>query len=128
MSRIVQEKFQVNYERRAPQDHKWASDDSARTKKNTISGIPAKLNRLPPGMQIERQRNADLPAVPFYGKEQSQVVQDVSTQSLKQGFDRKMMSGTDDAYTREHNDAFYDDVVVDGQHGFIERNNMLDRE
>ena len=127
MSRIVQEKFQVNYPQREPQGNKWAKDSSARTKKGTPCGVAAMFDRLPPGMEIERQKAADLPAVPFYGKEQSQVTQDVTTQSLRQGFDRKPMTGTDDQYTREHNDAFYDDIVVDGQHGFLERNNMLDR-
>jgi hypothetical protein len=56
------------------------------------------------------------------------VTTDVTVQSLKEGFDRKPMRPTDDMYTREHNDAFYDSVVVDGVEGFLERNNMLDRE
>jgi hypothetical protein len=30
-------------------------------------------------------------------------------------------------YTREHNDAFYSDMVVEDEIGFVERNNMLDR-
>jgi len=41
---------------------------------------------------------------------------------LRKGFSKKKLLQTDDEYTREHNDPFYDDVG-----GFIERNNMLDR-
>jgi hypothetical protein len=47
---------------------------------------------------------------------------EVSPMSLRKGFDKKELLQTDDAYTREHNDAFYDDVG-----GFVERNNYLDR-
>jgi len=47
---------------------------------------------------------------------------EVSAMSLRKGFDKKALLQTDDAYTREHNDAFYDDVG-----GFVERNNYLDR-
>ena len=42
--------------------------------------------------------------------------------AVRKGFDRKKLLQTDDQYTREHNDAFYDDVG-----GFVERNNVLDR-
>ena len=52
---------------------------------------------------------------------------EVTKRSLITGFDRKKMLSTDDMYTREHNDAFYDVVDVEGQEGFVERNNYLDR-
>jgi hypothetical protein len=57
----------------------------------------------------------------------TQVTDDVTAGSLKTGFDRKECCPTDDQYTREHNDAFYDEVHVDGVTGFVERNNYLDR-
>jgi hypothetical protein len=46
----------------------------------------------------------------------------VNRTSLIKGYDKKKLLQTDDVYTREHNDAFYDDVG-----GFVERNNYLDR-
>jgi hypothetical protein len=52
---------------------------------------------------------------------------EVNATSLRTGFARKKLLSTDDEYTREHNDAFYDAVEVDGVEGFVERNNMLDR-
>jgi len=57
----------------------------------------------------------------------SQATSDVNPTSIRQGFDRKALKPTDDMYTREHNDAFYDTVEVDGVEGFVERNNYLDR-
>jgi len=47
---------------------------------------------------------------------------EVNAMSLRTGFDKKKLLQTDDEYTREHNDAFYDDVG-----GFVERNNYCDR-
>jgi hypothetical protein len=47
---------------------------------------------------------------------------EVNRTSLVKGYDKKKLLQTDDVYTREHNDAFYDDVG-----GFVERNNYLDR-
>ena len=57
----------------------------------------------------------------------TQATNDVTQTSLRTGFDRKKLLPTDDMYTREHNDAFYDTVTVDGDEGFVERNNYLDR-
>lgn len=57
----------------------------------------------------------------------TQVTDDCSVKAFREGFDRKPLRPTDDQYTREHNDAFYDTVTVDGVEGFVERNNMLDR-
>lgn len=127
--KIMQEKFQVNEPQRAPRDHKWASDKSARTEK-APSGLGAMFNRLPPGMNIEDQDVAAIfpqeiaPTIGNY----SDRTNDITTKSVREGFDRKRLRPTDDMYSREHNDAFYDTITVDGVEGFVERNNMLDRE
>lgn len=139
MSRIVQEKFEV----RPPQNHNdeesgWVSDSSARTNKNLRTRAPkgmyesagSALNDLPPGMNIEDQNLADIDSQPMASGNMgngTQVTTDVTSMSLRHGFDRKMLRPTDDMYTREHNDAFYDSVSVDGVEGYVERNNMLDR-
>ena len=142
MSRIVQEKFEV----RAPREpegndgNAWATDVSARTKKGlqTRAGGSGQfesysgdtLQSLPPGQNIDAQEHADLPDLRAAGGLGSgtQATEDVTTTSLREGFSHKAMSPTDDMYTREHNDAFYDTVEVDGVEGFVERNNYLDRQ
>lgn len=141
MSRIVQEKFQVDYPQQRNDDaHSgWVSDASARRGKGgyrtrstggMYEGVGRALNDLPPGMDIDRQNLADIPAQPMSSGNLGtgdQMTTDVTVESLRTGYDRKRLLATDDAYTREHNDAFYDEPVVDGETGFIERNNMLDR-
>lgn len=153
MSKIVQEKFQVNqlYE---PNDDAsaegghWVTDMSARAKKMQPGreGLPGgdynsrymndavMFNSLPPGMDIEDQEFSDIRRMGINLSGQSgdplaagDRTQDITPTSLTVGFDRKMFRPTDDMYTREHQDAFYDEVEVDGVVGFVERNNMLDR-
>jgi hypothetical protein len=146
MSRIVQEKFQVNY----PQQHNddaqngWVDDRQARAKKGTPGregrhggDWPSKqmdnavhYNSLPPGADITDQELADIRQQSMNSNNLGtgeQVTVDVTAESLREGFSRKKMLSTDDMYTREHNDAFYDVVDVEGVEGFVERNNMLDR-
>lgn len=142
MSKIVQEKFEVRppYNPNDDAESGWKSDKSARRSKSeymtrAVSSLyetyGSGLNDLPPGMDIERQNLADIHA---QGMSKGNlgtfddVTVDVTRESLRQGFDRKQLRPTDDMYTREHNDAFYEDVTVDGVTGFLERNNMLDRE
>jgi hypothetical protein len=86
-------------------------------------------NRLPPGSDISDQEVAytRTPAEAGDMGTGSQATTDVTPESLRTGFDRKELRPTDDMYTREHNDAFYDTVEVDGVEGFVERNNYLDR-
>lgn len=125
MSRIVQEKFQVNLPPEPETNHTWVTDKSARSP----GSQPSYFNCLPPGMDIEDQETTDQRSVPWAGclGSGTQITEDVTAQSLRKGYDRKKLLGTDDMYTREHNDAFYDEVTVDGGTGFLERNNMLDR-
>jgi hypothetical protein len=140
MSRIVQEKFQVNAPANPNDDaHSgWVSDKRARDNNGLITRHPelgryekrgARLNMLPPGANIDDQQIADIHAQPMAGclGSGTQVTDDCSVKAFREGFDRKPLRPTDDQYTREHNDAFYDTVTVDGVEGFVERNNMLDR-
>jgi len=128
--KIMQEKFQVNEPMPDAADHRWRSDSSVRKKKGTPSGLDAMFNYLPPGMDITDQKDADIKPQGMardLGVMSDRTV-DVTVKSLREGFDRKRLRPTDDEYTRQHNDAFYDSVVVDGIEGYLERNNMLDRE
>lgn len=145
MTRIVQEKFGVAYpqNRNDDADSGWVDERTARAKKGTPGregrrgGDMASrtmdnavfYNGLPPGSDITDQEMADVRVMPMGGSLGSgtQVTDDVTEMSLEKGFDRKPLRPTDDQYTREHNDAFYDSITVDGVEGFVERNNMLDR-
>lgn len=139
MSKIVQEKFEVRLPQRPEgvENTGWMSDRSARVKK----GVPGRdqgygpcaednavfYNGLPPGMDIENQETADIRQQPEVMSGESDVSRDWNPEAVKNGFTRRQMKPTDDMYTREHNDAFYDEIKVDGDVGFLERNNYLDR-
>lgn len=140
MSRLVQEKFEIRppTEPEGTEGGSWATDKSARDRQGlqTRGGtgqyepyIGDFYNTLPPGEDIDDQEVYSNHAQPLAGclGSGTQVTDDVTRTSLRQGFDRKKMRPTDDMYTREHNDAFYDSVEVDGVEGFVERNNNLDR-
>lgn len=148
MPKVVQEKFQVtypDYNSLNEEGHQgWVTDTEGRTKKGMHGreGRPGGdydsryvnnavfLASLPPGMDIEDQEISDIRkmGINIAGNFPDKYAQgDVSNHelhpvSLRKGFDRKQLLQTDDVYTREHNDAFYDDVG-----GFCERNNYLDR-
>jgi hypothetical protein len=143
MPKVVQEKFQVTLPD-SPEDHGWVTAEEARGKK----GMPGRegrpggdheskhsmnnvfMNSLPPGMDIEDQEFSDIRRMgintvgnmPTMYAEGDATNFEVNKDSLCYGFDKKPLLQTDDEYTREHNDAFYDDVG-----GFVERNNYLDR-
>jgi len=148
VAKVIQEKFQVtyaDYNSMGEEDIQgWIDDQSMRAKKDLPGreGAPAgdgnsrwsmnavMLNSLPPGMDIEDQEISDVRqmSINTAGNMGDALAQgdltnmEVNAYSLRKGFDKKELLQTDDAYTREHNDAFYDDVG-----GFVERNNYLDR-
>lgn len=139
MSRIVQEKFQINFPEKGEGNSGWKTDKSARRKNGLgtrdsasgkYEGRTSGYNCLPPGSDIEDQEVAHIPAEAMSTGNMGngdQATTDVTRESLRSGFDRKRMRPTDDEYTRQHNDAFYDSIEVDGIEGFVERNNVLDR-
>jgi len=139
MTRIVQEKFQV----RMPQNHNdeesgWISDKQARAKKNTPGAEDinpnhnrqssgAFYNSLPPGMDVEDQEMTDQRRFATVVSGESDVSKDFNEGAIKKGYTRRKMLTTDDEYTNEHTDIFYGEANVDGEVGFVERGNMLDR-
>jgi hypothetical protein len=143
--KFVQEKYQVNYPGMPVEDDPggWVSLKSVRAKKGTpgpqpdrhnVSSAGVLYNSLPPGMDIEDQEmtdqrkfNESISGSFPRGHNAGDVTQNLTAKSGTTGFKRLECCPTDDMYTREHNDAFYDDPEVDGQHGFVERNNYLDR-
>ncbi len=122
----MQEKFQV-----VPPDNLnddahsgWKSDASAR-RRHGVDGQDAV--QLPPGMDIDAQKIAPRDSLPMTMGGESDVSADYNATSVRQGYERKRARPTDDEYTKAHQDAFYDEITVDGDTGFAERNNMLDR-
>ena len=148
MPKVVQEKFQVtfpDYDSKNEEDVQgWCTDMEARAKKyargregmaggdsnSRFTNNALFVNTLPPGMDIETQELADIRemGINIAGNFTTTLAQgdvtngELHPMSLRKGFDRKELLQTDDVYTREHNDAFYDDVG-----GFCERNNYLYR-
>lgn len=132
----------------AESQQSWITDKEARAKKN-LPGREGRAggdahsrfmndavfyNSLPPGSDIEDQEVTDQRCMGMNTsggfptlEAQGDRTQDLTPKSVRTGFDYKKLLPTDDQYSREHNDAFYDEVEVDGNVGFIERNNMLDR-
>ena len=102
-------------------------------KKNLEFGVNAMYNSLPPGMDIEDQEYCDIrrmQVVDVTGYNQVSRETGTSPRSpmqMRKGFARLNLLSSDDEYTREHNDAFYEEVTIEGESGFVERNNMLDR-
>jgi hypothetical protein len=142
MSKICQEKFQIEYpEYHLDEESGWVSDKSARIKKGTpgregrAGGDPTSrtmdnavfYESLPPGSDLEDQEISDQQYMPLVMGGESDVSRDWNPMAVREGWSPRALRPTDDQYTREHNDAFYDEITVDGVTGFIERNNMLDR-
>lgn len=143
MPKVVQEKFQVTLPNEV-ETGEWVTDMEMRSKKNhplregraggdyasRFASQALHFQSLPPGMDIEDQEMSDIRqmGINVAGNFPTALAQgdytnhEVNPTSLRQGFDKKALLQTDDEYTREHNDAFYDDVG-----GFVERNNYLDR-
>lgn len=134
---ILQEKFQVDYPRQGNDDghNGWKSDHSARVKKgmpgsegaaSTVNNAVG-FNSTPPGMDAEDQEVTDQRKFKSVMSGETDVSRDWNEQAQKTGYTRRAMRATDDEYTNAHNDAFYDEIKVDGDVGFAERNNVLDR-
>lgn len=121
---ILQEKFQVIAPEPSPEDHGWVSDASVLHGNAT----PERLNQLPPGTDIGDQHLADIRRPMRVMSGETDVSADWNREAVGDGYKRLPMSPTEDAYTAEHVSPFYYDAKVDGEEGFAERNNMLDRE
>jgi len=132
MSRYIQEKSQTVAPANRNEDdlRGWVSDESARTSKGTASGVQARFNHLPPGMNNEAQATADIRhmgsttagSMPRDGAS-GDYTQPVTRESIRNGFDRLPMLATDG----DANEPFYREITVDGVTAVNERGNVLDR-
>ena len=139
---LLQEKFQVTAPKNQPDNEtQWASFEANRhvveLKERTYTSnkgadLTEKItNMMPPGMFIDNQspnfgkpfasQFSESPHVPHQG------VQGIEKDVLRKGFANEVMSPIDDMFTNEHVEEFYGEATVDGETGFVERNNYLDR-
>ena len=88
----------------------------------------AKFNFLPPGMELDNQKRVRINQMPLSMSGQSDVSKDTNPTAFAEGFTRRDLGSADDQYHLEHVDLFYGAAVGDdGNEGFVERNNYLDR-
>ena len=124
---LCQEKFQTIQTEPKSANDEWVDFSSVRRVNGTPSGKTAMFNALPPGADIDDQAVAEIRGMPESLAGETDVSADTNSQSMAHGYRRLAMRPTDDMYTNEHCDAFYGEAKVDGDVGFCERNNMLDR-
>lgn len=124
MGSLLQEKFQLDAPEPPAGPSDWVSDKAARRPKTA----PQRLNALPPGSDISDQALADTRSPVRTMSGETDVSHDWNREAVTKGFKRLPMRPTDDQYTGEHRDTFYGEMTVDGETGFIERGNVLDRE
>lgn len=120
---LLQEKFQTVAPEPPASSRQWTSDKNARRTTNA----PGMLNALPPGTNIDDQALIDSPRPVRTMGGETDVTRDFTREGLTNGYTRRNVKPTDDAYTSEHADTFYGDAKVDGETGFVERGNVLDR-
>ena len=131
----LKEKFQITAPGKINAGEPWADFSSARVNhgekalnnKGAFQEVDGKFNYLPPGMCINEQ----VPDVGKlgYGFDGEHDVTKNDADYLHKGYSRAKMGATDDQYTGEHIDLFYGEAYGDdGEVGFLERNNYLDRE
>lgn len=134
----LQEKFQITIPPKEEDDHEWSTFQSQRStgeagfqhSNNTTADadVTAKLNYMPPGMDISNQRCKRINAMPLSMAGKTDKSADTTMEAFAEGYTRRAMQGTDDQYSGEHMDHFYGEVEDElGNCGFVERNNYLDR-
>ena len=117
------EKFQITVPAKDEDGEGWAGVKSVRKTHDCEQPCDgAKFNRMP-RIEIDEMH-------PFaHGLAGSNDVSGIrKATDYEQGFARREMKSTDDQYGGEHIDLFYGEAVDEkGNHGFVERNNYLDR-
>ena len=128
--RPLQEKFQITVPNKKESDEGgWVfpgvdNSTAGAARDDDVLVNPNKLNFMPPGMELDNQRNTDVEPMPLSLEGRTDVSsKSTEPDALIRGFSNLQMKGCDDQYTGEHVDHFYGDAG-----GFVERNNYLDRE
>lgn len=120
MAKFMQEKNQILNKPRPPEKTKWADLNSA------LHAASDYTADMPPGDDIMNQDHVEEFTPISLGGEHS--VTDHVSSGLKKGYTRGKMNPSDDQYPGEGIDLWYGEAVDDqGNVGFLERNNYLDR-
>lgn len=129
MSGLLQEKFQITVPAKKEAGHDWDTFKKNRDTHGVDAGCD-KFNDMPPGMDIDDQcRPAPGKFACNLAGESDVSANMVAKSAMVKGYARIKMGATDDQYTGEHVDLFYGEAKdEDGNVGFAERNNYLDRE
>lgn len=125
MKSLIQEKYEITFPEPGDDDgHQWVP------LKDVLHGNspPAVFNELPPGSDIDNQHLADIRRPPRTMSGETDVSRDWNREAVRDGYKRLPMRPTEDQYSDEHRDTFYLEETVDGDTGFAERGNVLDRQ
>ena len=117
-----QEKMQVTVPEPKGNDdgNAWVDVSSARINTGNLRpDLFRKFNQMPRGYQVVTAREDFRQG---FGGDSDVSGDVVNPDALGKGYQKLAMGMTDENYTNEHVDPFYDDAG-----GFVERNNMLDR-
>lgn len=111
------EKFQITIPAKPEDGHDWVDFKGQRVTH------ACKDNEMPIG--YDASGGLDMLLSPAGTTDVSNTIND---ELLRTGFKRREMKSTDDQYSGEHCDLFYGEAVdEEGKHGFVERNNYMDR-
>lgn len=142
---ILQEKFQRTMQRPAEEPKAWTTPKAVRRvvvqesqhyapigDKAAAAGKQAEFdaprtNRMPPGQEIMDQVQSRQYEQPYSNAGATDESNSVNAAMLIKGYQRQQMRPEDEMYNDEHEELFYGTAEVDGDVGFVERNNYLDR-
>jgi hypothetical protein len=124
MPRLIREKFEYELPDQPDGANEWVSQKKVRVDKDTPGGNNVFFNTLPPGADIEDAEIADIrkQRPVFVGS--NNVDRGLDAAALKRGYSTRPLAATDN---NEHQSNFYDEITVDGETGFVERSNVMDR-
>lgn len=98
------------------------SPDAVRNNTTAFDEVDGKFNKMP---SVNLTNETPLVRVMSGSTDASA---DTNPEALTKGYTRRPMNGSDDQYTGEHADHFYGECMDgEGQVGFAERNNYMDR-
>ena len=115
----LQEKEQVIARGKINDGEGWATFES--TRRTYSGGID---NQISQGHAVDSSADTSMPLSLAGATDASNAV---DSKLLRKGYRNQRLSPQEDMYNMEHTDLFYGEATVDGETGFVERNNYLDR-
>jgi len=117
---FFQEKFQFfNAKPKPSTNNEWADQ------KSTGRKFKAEDVYMPVGDLAKEHLANDFEAITLGGTRSAET--QINAKSIKTGFNCDQLEPTDDNYTGEHADPFYNTIELEDGTGFCERHNYMDR-